>query len=116
MGHAFQLLRLVGEREQIFDVRGADRIVGQLLLALLAWPEPIRLDPQLGVPRLAHVAPILVPLHGFRWMTEELDLHLLELAATERVVARIDLIAERLADLGDTERQLEAGAVEDVLE
>ena len=49
-------------------------------------------------------------------MAEELDLHLLELARAEGVVARVDLVAKRLADLGDAERQLEPRAVEDVLE
>src|SRR5205807_2358961 len=49
-------------------------------------------------------------------VAEELDLHLLELAAAEGVVPRVDLVAERLADLGDTERQLEPSAVEDVTE
>src|SRR5205807_3136721 len=44
------------------------------------------------------------------------DLHLLELTAAEGVVPRVDFIAERLANLGDSERQLEAGAVEDVAE
>ena len=49
-------------------------------------------------------------------MAEELDLHLLELAAAEGVVPRVDLVAKRLADLGDAERQLEPRAVEDVAE
>ena len=48
-------------------------------------------------------------------MAEEFDLHLLEFAAAERVIARIDLVAERLANLGDAERKLEPRAVEHVL-
>src|SRR5262245_6177452 len=49
-------------------------------------------------------------------MAEELDLHLFELATAERVVARVDLVAESLADLRDAERQLHPIAVEHVLE
>jgi hypothetical protein len=39
---------------------------------------------------------------------EELHLHLLELARAEGEVARVDLVAERLADLRDAERHLDA--------
>src|SRR5262249_17972485 len=49
-------------------------------------------------------------------MAEELDLHLLKLPAPESVIARIDLIAKRLADLSDPERQLKPCAVEDIVE
>ena len=49
-------------------------------------------------------------------MAEELDLHLLELARAEREIARRDLVAETLADLGDAERNSHPGAVDDVLE
>ena len=49
-------------------------------------------------------------------MAEELDLHLFELARAEGEVARRDLVAEALADLGDAERDADARAVHDVLE
>src|SRR5262249_3606544 len=45
-----------------------------------------------------------------------LDFHLLEFAAAEGVVSWVDLVAEGLADLGDSERELDTLAVEDVLE
>src|SRR5207244_10742704 len=93
-----------------------DGVMGQLFLPLLARPEPVRLDAELRVPILAHVAPVLIPLHRLGRMAEELDLHLLEFPAAERVIPRIDLIAKRLADLRNPERQLEPGAVEDVAE
>ena len=47
---------------------------------------------------------------------EELHLHLLELAGAEDEVARGDLVAEGLADLGDPERGLAPRELEDVLE
>ena len=63
------------------------------------------------MPRLFHQAmrsfdPVLVPLVVCARLDEELDLHLLELAVAEDEVARRDLVAERLADLGDAEGQL----------
>src|SRR3954468_20038325 len=47
---------------------------------------------------------------------EELHLHLLELAGAEDEVARRDLVAEGLADLGDAEWRLLARELEHVLE
>src|ERR1043165_8154929 len=49
-------------------------------------------------------------------MAEELDLHLLELARAEREVARRNLVAEALADLGDAEGNTHTATVHDVLE
>ena len=50
--------------------------------------------------------PVLVPLLRLVGRDEELHLHLLELERAEDEVARRDLVAERLADLGDAERRL----------
>jgi hypothetical protein len=47
-----------------------------------------------------------VPLLVGAGLDEELHLHLLELAGAEDEVARRDLVAERLADLPDPERDL----------
>ena len=55
----------------------------------------------------------LIRLGGWH---EELHLHLLELARAEDEVAGSDLVAERLADLGDAERRLLAAELEDVFE
>ena len=61
--------------------------------------------------------PLLEGLGGRRLRADEvLHLHLLELAHPEDEVARRDLVAERLADLGDPERQLLARRLLDVLE
>src|SRR5262245_5234031 len=114
MSDPLQLLRLGGERKEIFDVRGADGIVGQFLLALFAWPQVVGLDAELGVPRLADIAPVFVPFHRFAGMAEELDLHLLEFAAAECVVAMVDFVSKCLANLRYSKGQLEARAVENV--
>src|SRR5439155_25244432 len=116
MCDSLQLLWLIGKRKQIFNVRGADGVMGALFRGLLARPELLRLDPQLAVPADANVPPILVPLRRFVRMAEELDLHLLELPAAEGVIARVDLVAEGLASLSNSERQFEPSAVEDVVE
>src|SRR5713226_9396939 len=49
-------------------------------------------------------------------MAEELDLHLLKLPAAKGVIARVDLVAKRLANLSDSERQFEPRTIEDVVE
>src|ERR1022692_1505088 len=48
----------------------------------------------------------LVPLLVGARLDEEFHLHLLELAGAEDEVSRRDLVAERLADLADAERDL----------
>jgi hypothetical protein len=57
-----------------------------------------------------------MPLAGIRRGDEELHLHLLELEGPEDEVAGGDLVAERLADLGDPEGRLLAREAQDVLE
>ena len=49
-------------------------------------------------------------------MAEEFELSLLELAGSEGEVAWIDLVAECLADLPDSERDLLAGGLAHALE
>src|SRR5205823_1626589 len=85
------------------------------VFTLLPRPQPVGLDAELRVPFDPHVAPILIPFHRLGWVAEEFDLHLLEFTASERIVARIDLIAEGLADLADAERKFEARAIQDVV-
>src|SRR5207253_2032346 len=97
-------------------VRGANGVEGTFLGLLLARAKAVGSNAQLAIPANAHFAPVLVPLHRFVRVAEELDLHLLEFPTTKRVVARIDLIAERLAHLRDAERELQACAVEHILE
>src|SRR6202020_501051 len=59
-----------------------------------------------GPPGEPVVDPVLEPLLVGARLDEELHLHLLELAGAEDEVARRDLVAERLADLADAERDL----------
>src|SRR5437879_5588568 len=48
-------------------------------------------------------------------MAEELDFHLFEFTTTKRVIARVNLVAKRLTDLCDAERQFKPRTIEDVL-
>ena len=88
----------------------------QLVGLVGAQEQVVGLDAELGVPAHPLVHPVLVPLAGVVGRDEELHLHLLELARAEDEVARRDLVAERLADLGDPERRLLARELKDVLE
>src|SRR3954469_14016722 len=89
--------------EAILDVGRGGRVEGQLVLLMVAEAEPVALQAVADVPVEPFLAPVGVPLGGVRRAAEELDLHLLELARAEREVARGDLVAETLADLGDAE-------------
>src|SRR3954469_4418906 len=107
---------LPAEREAVLDVDSLLRVVGQLVGRVLARPQALSRDPVAGVPLEAPWQPLLE--HGRRGVRphEVLHLHLLELAHPEDEVAGRDLVPERLADLGDAERDLLARALLDVLE
>ena len=83
---------------------------------------PMRMPAQLRggqtgrvMPGHSPLAPALEPLLIGPRLHEELHLHLLEFTGPEDEVARGDLVAERLADLGDPEGDLLAGGVQHVL-
>ena len=104
------------DREQVLDVAGPGRVVGELVGLVGADHQEVRPDAEVEVPVAADLDPLPVPLVGLGRRHEELHLHLLELAGAEDEVARGDLVAEGLADLGDAERRRLAGEVEHVLE
>ena len=66
------------------------------------------------VPLHPPLPPALEPLRVGARLHEELHLHLLELAGAEDEVPGRDLVAERLADLGDAEGNLLPRALQDV--
>ncbi len=66
--------------------------------------------------REALLDPVLVPVLVLARADEELHLHLLEFPGAEDEVARGDLVAERLADLADAERDLLARGLQHVAE
>ena len=97
---------LPAEREAVLDVDRLLRVVGQLVRSVLAEAEPRRGHAVALVPRAPARQPLLEGGGRLVGAHEVLHLHLLELAHPEDEVARADLVAERLADLGDPERQL----------
>ena len=108
---------LPAEREAVLDVDRLLGVVGQLVRGVLAQAEPLGRHAVALVPGPSLRQPLLERRGGGRLRPDEvLHLHLLELAHPEDEVARADLVAERLADLGDPERQLLARRLLDVLE
>ncbi len=109
VGDTLQLAPLVAaELEAVLDVSGALGVVGELLLRVLVPPHVLLAQAETGVPVPALPHPVLLPLLVLARLDEELHLHLLELTGAEDEVAGRDLVAERLAHLGDAERRLAA--------
>ncbi len=117
VGDAFQFLPVAGaEGEFIFDIDAGLGIVGQLVFFVFAEAEIVFIHPQIQIPVEAELFPVMVPLLVGAGLAEELDLGLFELAGAEDKGLGGHFIAEALADLGDTERHLDAGAVQHVAE
>ena len=114
VGDAFELVP--APREQELHVARPHRVVRQLVLVVRPQPQHALGDPQVAVPGQPLGAPVLVPARSLVRRHEVLHLHLLELAGAEHEVAGRDLVAERLADLGDAERRPLARGLQDVLE
>ena len=57
--------------------------------------------------RIAPLVWFVGELHAFVRVAEVFDFHLLELAGAEGEIARVDFVPEGLADLGDTEGDLQ---------
>ena len=104
------------DREEVLDVARAGGVVRELVGVVRAQAQVVGADAELDVPALALAEPVLEPLLRLGRRHEELHLHLLELARAEDEVAGRDLVAERLADLGDPERRLLARELQHVLE
>ena len=104
----------VGERERILNIGRGSGIEGQLRRLMVAQAQVLLADAEALEPVHAVVLPVGEPLQIRAGLAEEFALHLLKLTGTEGEVARGDLVAERLADLADTERELAAGGALDV--
>ncbi len=95
------------EREFIFDVVRVLGVVGELVgLVPGGTGASPRVMPRRDEPLHPLVLPVLEPLLVGARLDEELHLHLLELPGPEEEILRVDLVPERLADLGDAERGL----------
>ena len=105
VGAAVYALHLLeAERHVELDVGSGVGVVSQLLVVVEAVV--LGAEAQSLVPLHAQLLPLLEVLELGARLYEELHLHLLELAHTEDELACYDLVAERLADLCDAERNL----------
>ena len=106
VGYAFQFAPAPGE--QILDVGSGLGVVRQLFLLVGAQAQALRPDAVPGIPVIASIYPLLMPLLVGAGAHKVLHLHLLELAHAEDEVTGGDFIAERLALLGYAEGQFAA--------
>ena len=104
------------KREGELEIGGCLRIEAELLRRVISGTKHILRDTQLQQPVKAELLPVCEPLEVRIRLTEELELHLLELSRTEGEVTRCDLVTEGLTDLTDTERKLLTGRTLHVLE
>ena len=104
---AFHFLEAEGHQE--LDVRSRIGVVSQLVVVV----ETVVIRPETERPMPFHtrIAPFGPPPHLLARADEELHLHLFELTHAEDELPRHDLVAERLADLGNAERQLHAAGL-----
>ena len=104
------------KREGELDISGCLRIEAELLRRVISGTKHILRNSKRKQPVKAELLPVCEPLEVRIRLTEELELHLLELSRTEGEVTRCDLVTEGLTDLADTERKLLTGRTLYVLE
>ena len=91
-------------------------VMGQFVGRLLVKREIFGQDAECAEPRLKTVDPFLMDPRSVFGPNKILHLHLLKLARAKDKIARRHLVAKRLADLGDTKRQLSARCIQNILE
>jgi len=100
--HAFKLAP--AHREQVLNVVSVFRVMRKLIRPVLMPAQMVRLYAKFLIIRPAPLAPLIEPHHIRTRLYKELHFHLLKLAGAENKVFGNDFIAERLANLGDAER------------
>ncbi len=114
MGDAFEFLDAEGKF--VFEVVGALRVKRAVLVGDGEDVDFGARDADGFVPGEAFLEPLFEPLGAGAGLDEELDFHLLEFARAEGEVARVDFVAEGLADLRDAEGKFFLRDIEHVLE
>ena len=113
VGPGVDALKLLeAEGELALDIRGGVGVVRKLLMVVETVI--LRAHTEVHMPLHTGFLPLGEPVELGAGLDEELHLHLLELAHAEDELAGDDLVAESLADLGDTERYLHAAGLLDV--
>src|ERR1700712_3256272 len=108
MRDPFQLTKARrAKRKAVLDVertRAFFRVVRELVFVVRTQAQVGIAQPEITPEARALFAPELVPLHRFVRAAKPLELHLLELARAEDVIAWRDFVTERFTDLRDAER------------
>ena len=94
------------EREEEFEVGGRFRVEAEFFGIVVAQTEVFGFDADRVQPVAAERTPVIEPLKIRAGLAEEFEFHLLDLAHAENEVSGRDFVAERLADLTDSERNL----------
>lgn len=113
VGNAFQFLN--AEREFIFQVVGFLGIEGAFTIRHVQDMDVFARHAHFVIEAEAVFQPFIHQAQTVFRPAEVFDFHLFEFAGTEGEVARVDFVAEGFADLGDSERQFDAGTVQNVL-
>src|SRR5450631_2059195 len=113
---SYPLQLLDSEGKCKFNIVGPFRIVSAFFGRYFVHMQEIRGYSYFGIKFQAFLQPILKKVLALLGPAKIFQLHLLEFAGPENKIARIDLVAEGLADLGNPERQLLSRDFQDVFE
>lgn len=113
IGNPFEFLDTKGEL--ILDVVGFLGVVGALAIGDIKHVQLLARDADFGIPLQALFEPFVSEAEAVVRVAEKFDFHLLKLTAAEDVVAWVDLVAEGLSDLGNTEGEFDSVRVHHVL-
>ncbi len=112
VGDAFQFLDAEGEF--ILQVIGFLGVERAFTVRHIQNMNVFARNPHLVIEAEAVFQPFIHQAQPVFRPAEIFNFHLFEFAGTESEVSRVDFVAERFADLGDSERQFDAGAVQNV--
>ena len=90
--------------EVIFNISSCPGVMGHLARPVVAEAQVLVLDPVLPQPCKAILTPTLILHRGILWVGEILKFQKLELPRAKQKVGRVYLVAKRLSDLADAER------------
>ena len=113
-GNAFEFLD--PKRKGEHDVDAGAGVVGEFLFFVLVHAKLVGRQTDGFIPLQPFRDPGLVPIGVGPGLDEELQFHLLEFAAAERKVTRVNFVAEGFADLRNAKRDFLSGDAQDILE
>ena len=90
--------------EVLFNVRGCPGIMGHLVRPVVTEAQGLVVDPVLPQPCKAIPTPTLILIRGVLWVGEILEFQKLEVPRAKKKVGRVYLVAKRLSNLANAER------------